>query len=201
MDELVFEKVAMNVDVPGAQPQTIGKGRLVVRDGGMDFLSDKGNLSMRPVRNVEYVANGVKVEFGEAGTLRTVYLIDMSKGAFKVRSANKAMVEVLRQRLQLKGLTEAEAADRTKGEAAVARAIMQKAKTQMWIWGLVAVAGAIATIISMSAASDGGGTYYVFWGAVVFGIGGVLEAYFDRYRKYRKVLEKAGTTGSAGPPA
>jgi hypothetical protein len=196
VDELVLEKVAMNVEVPGGQPRTIGKGRLVVGDGGMEFQTSNGNVSMRPVRSVEYVAGGVKVEFGEGQTLRTVYLLNLSKGALKSRSASKEMGEALRQRLQLKGLTEAEAADRNKGEAAVARAIMQKAKTQMWIWAFVAVAGAIATVISMSAASDGGGTYFVFWGAIVFGILGVLEAYFDRYRKSKKVLDKAGAPGA-----
>lgn len=196
VEETAFEKVAMNVDVPGAQqPQTIGKGRLSLTGGGLDFQSDKGQLSMRPVRSVESTGKGVKVEFGEGRELRTVYLIDMSQGVFKARSANKVMAEALRQSLQLKGLTEAEAADRDKGDRVVAQAVMKKAKVQMWVWGLIAVAGTIATLATMSAASDGGGTYYVFWGAVVFGIGGVLEAYFDRYRKYRKVLERAGTSG------
>ncbi len=204
MEELAFEKVTMFAAVPGAtQPQTLGKGRLVVRDGGMDFLSEKGDLSMRPVRNLEMPSGGgvggtgvVKVEFGEGQALRTVTLVNMSKGVLKSRSATREMGEALRERLQMTGLTQAETVERDRTDVAVAGEMMRKAKTQMWIWGIVAVAGAIATGVSMSAASDGGGTYYVFWGAVVFGILGVLEAYFDRYRKHRKVLDRAGATGT-----
>jgi hypothetical protein len=210
VEEMAFEKVTMFVEVPGAsQPQTLGKGRLVVSEGGLDFLSDKGNLSMRPVRSLEMprgegiggTAGVVKVEFGEDRDLRAVTLVNMSKGVLKSRSATKEMGEALRQKLQMKGLTQAEAADKDRSDVAVARAVMQKAKTQMWVWGLIAVAGAIATVVSMSAASDGGGTYYFFWGAIVFGLFGVLEAYFDRYRKNKKVVDKAGRTGAGAGAA
>lgn len=195
MDELAFEKVSAGVYRPGAEQLPLGKGRLIVRAAGLDFQNEKGNLSMRPVRSLDVTKSGVKVEFGEGRDLRTAFLFDLSKGIFRARSQTRLMGDAIRQRLEMKGLTEEETVGRERVETAEARAGMQKAKVQMWVWGVVAFAGTVATIATISAASDGGGTYYVFWGAILFGIGGVLEAYFDRYRKYRRVLDRVGGGG------
>jgi hypothetical protein len=202
VDELVSEKVYAAVQRPGADPLGLGKGRLFVRDGGLEFESAKGTLSMRPIRSITDGA-GANVEFGEGGDLRTVTLSDGSKGILHMKSQSRVMAEELRQRLQMKGLTETETADRESVEVAVAQAGIRKAKLQMWVWGLVALAGTIATIATISAASEGGGSYYVFWGAIVFGIGGALAAYFDHYRKYRKILDRAEAGGrkASEPPS
>lgn len=196
MDEMAFDKVIVVVDRPGLGQVNLGKGRLVARDGGLDFQSNKGSLAMRPIRSIKTVGAGVRLEFGEGNEVFTAIASQWGKGGiFGVRSRTRAMGEALRGALQTKELTEAETASRERVEVAEAQAVMKKAKKQMWVWGVVVVAGTIATIASISGASDGGGTYYVFWGAIVFGIFGILEAYFDRYRKYRKVLDRAGAGG------
>ncbi|MGH2691813.1 MAG: hypothetical protein ACRDHM_04850 [Actinomycetota bacterium] len=199
MEEQAYEKVIVVVDRPGREQVNLGKGRLVARDGGLEFQSKKGALSMRPVRSVKRVGAGVRVEFGEGSEVFTAIATDWSKGIFGIRSRTRAMGDALQAVLHTKEITEVETQKRQGIEREEAKVGMRKAKTQMWIFGLITLVGTIATLVSVSSSSDGGGTYYVFWGAIVFGLGGVLEAYFDRYRKYRKVLEGASeATPQAG---
>lgn len=202
MAETVFEKIVATVEQPGGGQVRLGKGRLFVRDGGLEFQNEKGTLSMRPVRSIEQPKGSVKVQFGEGQDLRAVYLLDLSRGAFRGPSQARVLGEELRRRLEIKGLSGAESAGQERVETAEAMAGIRKAKVQMWVWGLVALAGTIATIATISAASEGGGSYYVFWGAIVFGIGGFLAAYFDHYRKHRKVLDRAhaGEPKTGEPP-
>jgi HEAT repeats len=192
-----FEKVQAVLVQPGGGQVALGRGRLVVDGGGLEFTSKKGTLPMRPVRSLETVGAGVRVEFGEGRDLRTVVVSDWSKGIFGVKSRTRAMGETLRAALRVEGLSETEATMKGRTEQAVAEVAMKRARIRMWVLGVIVVAGTLATIITYASASDGGGTYFVFWGAMLFGTLGFLEALFE-YRKHRKTL---GGPGAAGPGA
>jgi hypothetical protein len=176
----------------------IDSGELVADGASLEFRGKKGTLQMSPVRDVAWELGLVRIEFGEGDGVRSVVVGDFRSGALKIRSQNRMLVSELQSVLELKELTEAETATRQSVERMVAEAGMRRARVQMWISGLVAVAGTVATIVGYSTAQDGGGTYYVFWGAILFGIGGFLAAYFDQYRKHRRTLEDAGGGGPGG---
>lgn len=52
---------------------------------------------------------------------------------------------------------------------AVARAAREAATRNIWFGGLICAVGIVVTVVSYSAAAEGGGRYVVAWGAVVFG--------------------------------
>ena len=196
MEQLTYEKVQAVLVQPGGGQVGLGRGRLVVQDGALEFSSKKGPLLMRPIRSLETVGAGVRVEFGEGRDLRTVVVSDWSKGIFGVKSRTRAMGDELRAALRLEGLSETEATMKGRTEQAQAEVGMKRARIRMWVSGVVVVAGTVATIISTSSA-EGGGTYYVFWGAMLFGALGFLEAFFE-YRKQRKIGGSGGSGAQGG---
>ena len=196
MEQHAYEKVQAVLIQPGGGQVVLGTGRLVVQDGGLEFTGKKGTLPMRPIRSLENVGGGLRVEFGEGRDLRTVNLSDLSKGIFSAKSATRAMEDALRAALRLEGLTATEATMKGRTEQAQAEVAMKRARIRMWVTGVIVVAGTVATIVTVSAA-EGGGTYYVFWGAMLFGTLGFLEAFFQ-YRKNAKLV--AGSGVAAPPP-
>jgi hypothetical protein len=58
----------------------------------------------------------------------------------------------------------------------VAAAIRRKARNSALINGAIFVAGLVVTLGTLSAATTSGGTYFVFWGAIVFGLYGCVRA-------------------------
>jgi len=58
----------------------------------------------------------------------------------------------------------------------VAAAIRRKARNSALINGAICIAGLVVTLGTLSSASKSGGTYFVVWGAIVFGFYGCVRA-------------------------
>lgn len=58
----------------------------------------------------------------------------------------------------------------------VAAAIRRKARNSALINGTIFVAGLVVTLGTLSAATKSGGSYFVFWGAIAFGLYGCVRA-------------------------
>ena len=58
----------------------------------------------------------------------------------------------------------------------VAAVIRRKARNSALINGAICVLGLVITLGTLSSASKSGGSYFVFWGAIVFGLYGCIRA-------------------------
>ncbi|MEN8583086.1 hypothetical protein ABFP37_10300 [Burkholderia sp. RS01] len=58
----------------------------------------------------------------------------------------------------------------------VAFTIRRKARNSALINGAIFAAGLVVTLGTLSSATKSGGTYVVFWGAIVFGLYGCIRA-------------------------
>jgi hypothetical protein len=58
----------------------------------------------------------------------------------------------------------------------VASAIRRKARNSALINGAIFAAGLVVSLGTLSSATKAGGTYVVFWGAIVFGLYGCIRA-------------------------
>lgn len=58
----------------------------------------------------------------------------------------------------------------------VAATIRRKARNSALINGAIFVAGLVVTLGTLSSASKSGGAYFVFWGAIAFGLYGCIRA-------------------------
>jgi uncharacterized membrane protein len=58
----------------------------------------------------------------------------------------------------------------------VASTIRRKARNSALINGAIFAAGLVVTLGTLSSATRAGGTYFVFWGAIVFGLYGCIRA-------------------------
>jgi hypothetical protein len=58
----------------------------------------------------------------------------------------------------------------------VAATIRRKAGNSALIYGAIFAAGLLVTLGTLSSATKSGGTYFVFWGAIVFGLYGCVRA-------------------------
>lgn len=179
-----IEKVKLLKPDPGAEAMPVlDSGRLVVDGNRIEFQGKKGTLEMSPVRDLVYDGN-LTIHFGVGGDMRTALVSDFRRGSLKTRSQNKVLEEELRAHLELRSLSEVEQAALEQEKGLVAEALVKRGRKRMWIGGGVTVAGLIATVVSYSAASDSGGTYYIFWGAPIVGLVLLIQGVVD-YRKNR----------------
>ncbi|MFN2590551.1 MAG: hypothetical protein ABR518_07250 [Actinomycetota bacterium] len=173
------------------------KGELVLDGGALEHRSDKhGTLRMDPVREISVVkevvdqhggeGHFVKVVYGEADTLGSALLLDLRSKLHPKRNAEELAAE-LQEALGAPAAASGQDVERLREtdralKGMVSQAAAKRGRTRMWVGAIAVIAGAIATLIGYTAASDSGGTYYVFWGAMVFGalifIQGLVE-----YRK------------------
>lgn len=58
----------------------------------------------------------------------------------------------------------------------MAAAIRRKARNSALVYGAIFVVGLVVTLGTLSSATNTGGTYVVFWGAIVFGFYGCVRA-------------------------
>ena len=59
---------------------------------------------------------------------------------------------------------------------ATSAVIRRKARNSALFNGAIFAAGLVVTVGTLSAASKSGGSYFVFWGAIVFGLYGSIRA-------------------------
>lgn len=64
----------------------------------------------------------------------------------------------------------------------VAAAIRRKARNSALINGTIFVAGLLMTLGTLSSATKSGGSYFVFWGAILFGLYGCVRAIIRHVR-------------------
>lgn len=58
----------------------------------------------------------------------------------------------------------------------LAATIRRKARNSALINGFIFIAGLVITLGTLSSATNSGGPYFVFWGAIVFGLYGCIRA-------------------------
>ena len=75
----------------------------------------------------------------------------------------------------------------------VAAMIRRKARNSALINGAVCVAGLVVTLGTLSSASKSGGSYFVFWGAIVFGLYGCVRAII----RYARAADEAASLVAA----
>ena len=85
------------------------------------------------------------------------------------QSALAELQQTTAQLAQDKPLTNYNPDNITYLRTAARTAARQQAATQMWIGAAWAIGGTLVTVISLAAA-EGGGTYIIAWGAVLYGI-------------------------------
>ncbi len=177
----------------------LDSGQLVVEgEETLEFRGKKGTLAMTPIREIAVNGN-VTIQYGEAGGMRSASFSDFRSGARKTKSQNKTLAEELRSWVKVHQRSEIEEEAVRQQEAMIAEAHVKRARKRMWFGGGAAVLGAIATAIGFAMADDSGGTYFVFWGAVLFG-GGMFHQGLFEYNKFKapaaevkKIPSGAGT--------
>jgi hypothetical protein len=168
-------------------------------EGTLEFRGKKGTLAMTPIREITVNGN-VTIQYGEAGGMRNAMFSDFRSGARKTKSQNRMLAEELRSWVKVRQRSEIEEEAVKQQEAMVAEAHVKRARKRMWFGGGAAVLGLIATAIGYAAVDDSsGGTYFVFWGAVLFGGGMFLQGLVE-YNKFKapaaevkKIPSGAGT--------
>ncbi|MGH2685594.1 MAG: HEAT repeat domain-containing protein [Actinomycetota bacterium] len=177
----------------------LDSGQLVVEgEETLEFRGKKGTLAMTPIREIAVNGN-VVIQYGEAAGMRSATFSDYRSGARKTKSQNQTLAEELRSWVKVHQRSEIEEEAVKQQEAMVAEAHVKRARKRMWFGGGATVLGAIATAIGFSMADDSGGTYYVFWGAVLFGgltfLQGLLE--YNKFKQpageVKKIPSGAGT--------
>lgn len=180
-------------------PLQMAIGELVVDGAALEHRSKKhGTLRMEPVRDVSVVeeptseggkARFVRVVYGEGTTMGSALFAPRELRAWRVKATFDKFASDLQGVFgQAAGARDEDvervrAADETR-KTMFAAAAAKRGRTRMWIGGLAVLGGGIATAATYSAAADGGGTYYVFWGAMVFGALLFLQGIVE-YRKNR----------------
>lgn len=192
MDTQSFDGIALNRP-PRGVGRPFEKGRVEAGEGFIEFRSKRGTVRMDPVRDISVSGAQVMVTYGASGG-STASLSDFRRGALGVGDQAPTLANDLRRAVGLAAPSAAEEAARKQQRAVEAvpagRAEMSRARVQMWISGAVFLVGVIVTLVTLSAASEGGGTYYVLWGAMLFGALGFLQG----VAAYREGRRKASGT-------
>jgi hypothetical protein len=165
-----------------------------VKKGTTSNLGDRGSVTLLP-DGVEFDGKKVKV------TLRGIRVVELEKvpggfGAVRIRvtsttpagledsyfaerlntpSSRRRLGELSRALQATHGGTPLNESDKQRmavHEGVVRGAKLKSARRNMWIGGVLAVAGLLVTLITYSAASSSssGGTYFVAYGPMIFGV-------------------------------
>jgi hypothetical protein len=190
-----FDKMVCVSD-PTAAPSalTANRGPLEVDQHGLTFagkrpISISDPLSVGRVHSGAWANDLIRVDFAEGDSIASLYFVVGKRGK-AAREATDRLHGLLSAMVE-KGQAEgAVSPDRAQALERHREALAEQARTgdtgRRWTIGLgviLIVGGIIATVVSISAASDTGGTSYFFYGAIFVGIGLVVRGFLQRTRE------------------
>jgi hypothetical protein len=174
-------------------------GELVVDGDTLEFRGQKhGTVRLTGVRAVQRVQDSSQtpayavVTYGSPEA--TERFLDYRRGKLRANSQAETLVSELRTLFGLKAAG-SEMSD-TATQAAALEA-MKKLRIRMAVAGAVLVVGTLVTVITFSRAQRQGGTYFVAYGAILFGLAAFIEAAV-KHRKAARIFREAG--GVRGQP-
>jgi hypothetical protein len=108
----------------------------------------------------------VTIEYGEDPVM-LLKVRDLSGGKLHAQAGTKTLPDRLRSVLTITPLSTEQ-----RGEIEQAAQASEKRRgVNHMLWGgIAAVVGFIVTVVTYSNASEGGGTYFIWWGPMLFGI-------------------------------
>ena len=155
------------------------RGSLVIENKALEFRGGKGTVRLAPIRGLSH-ERWVKVEYGEGGDIRAAYISDPSKFS---RKKNRELFATMQQELGRTPTDEAQDQELSQYRETARAGAAKGAFVRMWIGLAVAVIGIIVTVATLAAASEGG-TYFVAYGAILFGGLAFLQGLYE-WRKNR----------------
>ena len=184
---VVFGKVA----VFGPDGRQLDVGTLTARRHRLEFEGQRLALVLPAVRAIS-VGGGprVRVDYDGDDGPATVYLMKTGLGLpGRVVEVNRRFAGELTAAVGPAGLSEADqerlAADLRSARSASAEVVMRRAKTGIWVFALIAVAGAAGTLISYRVAHPGD-RYVILTGAIVVGVVFCLVSVLEYLRARRE---------------
>jgi hypothetical protein len=168
-----FEKIVL---VDAHNPKLpLGTGDLLAEGDSLRFeLTDKkGNVTTLPlphVRDVHFTSDKwegvsyVTIEFGDAPV--NIVRVRQAGQVLHPQAATKALADRLRREVAITPLSAQQQAEIEQA----ARASERRQGTRHMLWGAIAaIVGSIVTLSTYASAGPGG-TYFVWWGPMLFGI-------------------------------
>ncbi len=184
-----FDKI-MRAGRPVKGQRMPDTGQLVVDGDAMEFRGKKETIRMAGVRDIRVDGATVAVVFGEPVAVEK--FMDLRRGRLRTTPQAKVLTQDLRAALGL-GAPPAPSGEVARVQANAATAAGRRT---MLIAALFLVGGILVTVITYSRASSGGGTYFVAWGAMLWG----LVYFFVGLAQYLKGSKAQRESGGPTPP-
>ena len=175
-------------------------GELVVDGDTLEFRGEKhGTIRLTGIRAVQRVQDSsqtpayAQVTFGSPEA--TERFLDYRRGKLRANSQTETLVNELRTLFGLKAAGSEMSETATQAMAVEA---MRKLRIRMAVAGAVLVVGTIVTVVTFSRAQRQGGTYFVAYGAILFGLAAFIEAAV-KHAKASKIFRAAGGVRGRAP--
>ncbi|MCA1727084.1 MAG: HEAT repeat domain-containing protein [Actinobacteria bacterium] len=171
-------------------------GELVVDGDTLEFRGKKGTIRLSGVRAVTREPGSAAVNVAYGSPEGNERFMDYRKGVLKLNAQADVFVAELRSLLGLKASGGDEMSDTAK--QALAYDAMRALRRRMAVTAAILVVGTLVTVITYSRAREGGGRYFVAWGAILFGALGFAEAAW-RHTKASAMFRAAGGVPGTKP--
>lgn len=172
-DDLLYlpSEAAFADMMSGALPRVVrakrqqDRGDLVVEEGSLEFEGLKGTVRFAPLRGLSH-DRWLKIEYGEGSNIRVAYVGSPKKvGGSK---KNRQMLEAVQRELGGGPLGQEQDEELSRFREQSRAGAARSALIRMWIGLAVVLVGIVVTAVTFSAAEPGG-TYFVAYGAILFG--------------------------------